>query len=98
FPPSFPSRRSSDLITSAGVLTFKAAPDFENPTDAGGDNVYNLIVTATDSGSPALSSTQSITVTVTPVNDNAPVITSAAAFSVPENTTAVTTVKIGRAS
>src|SRR5207249_2230599 len=79
-------------ITSAGVLTFKAAPDFENPADAGGDNIYNVIVTATDSGSPPLSSTQSITVTVTPVNDNAPVITSAAAVSVPENTTAVTTV------
>src|SRR5439155_10460255 len=63
-------------ITSAGVLTFTAAPDFENPADAGGDNVYNVIVTATDSGFPALSSTQSITVTVTPVEDNDPVITS----------------------
>src|SRR5439155_15323451 len=51
-------------ITSAGVLTFKAAPDFENAADAGGDNVYNVIVTATDSGFPALFSTQSITVTV----------------------------------
>src|SRR5439155_20632503 len=45
-------------ITSAGVLTFKAAPDFENPADAGRDNVYNVMVTATDSGFPALFSTQ----------------------------------------
>src|SRR5712691_8774012 len=84
-------------ITSAGVLTFKAAPDFENATDAGADNVYNVVVTATDSGSPALSSTQSITVTVTPVEDNDPVITSngggaIASISLVENTTNVTTV------
>src|SRR5205823_8810440 len=36
--------------------------------------------------------TQMISVAVTPVNDNNPVFTSSAAGSVPENTTAVTTV------
>ncbi len=27
-------------ITSGGVLTFNNAPDFENPTDANTDNIY----------------------------------------------------------
>src|SRR5437773_7259573 len=39
-------------------------------------SVYDVMVTAIDSGFPALFSTQSITVTVTPVEDNDPVITS----------------------
>jgi serralysin len=39
-----------------------------------------------------LSSTQAIAVTVTPVNDNTPAITSSATASVAENTTAVMTV------
>ena len=62
-------------ITSGGVLTFVAAPDFENPTDVGDDNVYDVQVTATDNGN--LTDVQMIAVTVTdiaPVNQ-APVIT-----------------------
>ena len=31
-------------LTSAGVLTFATAPDYENPTDTGGDNSYVVIV------------------------------------------------------
>src|SRR5439155_14233048 len=77
-------------ISPAGVLSFNAAPDYENPTDVGGDNVYDVTVTASD-GSGGTTS-QVISVTVTPVNDNNPVFTSSAAASVPENTTAVTTV------
>lgn len=76
-------------ITSGGVLTFKSAPDFEAPTDSNTDNIYVVIVQASDGG---LSSLQAILVTVTPVNDNNPVFTSPNAFEVPENTTAVTTV------
>jgi autotransporter-associated beta strand protein len=83
-----------DSVT--GELNFIAAPDSENPLDAGGDNVYNVTIRATDSGSPANSSDLPVTITVTPINDN-PVITSngggnSAAVNVAENTTAVTTV------
>ena len=53
--------RSADFIT---------APDFEAPTDAGGDNVYDVTVQASDG---TLTDTQAIAVTVTDVNDNAPV-------------------------
>ena len=52
-------------ISSIGVLTFKTAPDFEAPTDSGGNHVYDLTVKVSDG---SLSDTQDITVTVTDVN------------------------------
>ncbi len=72
---------------STGELTFTAAPDFEMQKDAGMDNVYNVTIQASD-GTFAI--TQDMAVTVTPVNDNMPVIASPASFSIPENSTAVT--------
>ncbi|MFZ3582819.1 Ig-like domain-containing protein [Loktanella sp. DJP18] len=47
---------------ATGVLSFAEAPDFEAPADADGDNVYDLSVTATDTG--GLSSTADVSVTV----------------------------------
>src|SRR5207237_1076161 len=77
-----------------GVLTFVAAPNFESPTDAGADNVYDVVVKATDKG--ALVDTQAIAVTVTDVNDATTTTTkgggATAAVAVAENATAVTTV------
>ena len=35
-------------ISTNGALTFKAKPDFEAPTDANGDNVYEVTVRAAD--------------------------------------------------
>lgn len=35
-------------IVSGNLLRFKAAPDYEAPTDHGGNNVYNVIVRATN--------------------------------------------------
>ncbi len=76
-----------------GVLSFVSAPNFEAPTDAGGNNVYDVIVSASDG---TTSDTQALAVTVTNVNE-AVVITSngggaSATVAVNENTTAVTTV------
>ncbi len=51
---------SIDAVT--GALSFVAAPNFELPQDAGGNNVYDLVVTGSD-GSQA--SDQAIAVTVT---------------------------------
>ena len=57
-----------DIGASSGVLTFKDAPDHENPTDAGGNNTYMVTVTATGgTGDRAMTAEQSITVTVTDV-------------------------------
>ena len=62
-------------INSDGELTFKTSPNFEEPTDDGMDNVYNLTVKVTDNGSPAMSDTHAFAVTVTNINE-APEITS----------------------
>ncbi|MFN7306511.1 MAG: beta strand repeat-containing protein, partial [Alphaproteobacteria bacterium] len=51
-------------ISSTGAVTFKAAPNFEAPTDAGGNNVYDIIVTASDG---TLSSSQNVAIAVTNV-------------------------------
>jgi autotransporter-associated beta strand protein len=67
-----------------GVLTFQVAPDFENPTDADRDGIYQVRVAATDPG--GLVSHQIVTVVVSDTNDNAPVFTSAATATVAENT------------
>ena len=79
---------------TTGALAFVTAPDFEAPADVGANNVYYVQVQVSDG---AHVDTQEIAVTVTDVNDNAPVIASnggggAAVVSVNENTTAVTAV------
>jgi alpha-tubulin suppressor-like RCC1 family protein len=56
--------------SSTGALTFVTAPDFEAPADADADNVYQVIVIATDNGNPPKSATQSFAVTVTNVADS----------------------------
>ena len=38
------------MIGTDGALTFKDAPNYEMPADAGRDNVYNVTVVATDDG------------------------------------------------
>ncbi|WP_444875519.1 VCBS domain-containing protein [Pseudomonas chlororaphis] len=82
------------IVSGTGALSFIAAPNFEAPTDSGTNNVYDVIVRASDG---TLFDDQAIAVTVTGVNDNSPVITSngggaTASVNVAENTTAVTTV------
>ena len=37
-----------NINASTGAVTFKLSPDYENPADAGGNNVYDFTVTATD--------------------------------------------------
>lgn len=68
---------------ATGVLTFQNAPDFENAQDGNTDNDYVVEIIASDG---ANQTSQVVTVTVNDLNDTAPVITSAAATSVPENT------------
>jgi Ca2+-binding RTX toxin-like protein len=48
-----------------GALAFKTAPDFEAPADSGRNNVYDVIVRATDAA--GLADTQALAVTVTNV-------------------------------
>lgn len=81
------------IDANTGALSFVSAPDFENPTDDGADNTYEVIVAASDG---VFVSDRILTVTVTDAAE-IPVITSngggdTASLDVAENTSAVTTV------
>ena len=56
-----------------GVLTFQAAPNYEDPKDAGTDNAYLVVVQATSgTGDREQTGTQTITVTVMDEDTEAP--------------------------
>jgi len=74
-----------DIDPATGVLTFKAAPDFE----AGGDNVYSVQVTVSD-GSTTV--TQDVSVSVTDVNEAPTSVTASDSLSVAEDAGAGTVV------
>jgi trimeric autotransporter adhesin len=73
-----------DINASSGAVTFRAAPNFEAPGDAGANNVYDITVTASD-GSLS-SAARAVAITVTEVNE-APSITSGGSASFAENAT-----------
>ena len=80
-------------INGAGVLSLINPPNFEAPADQNGDNVYQVVVQASDG---TLTDTQTINLTVTNANE-APVITSDGGGAngtvfVPENARTATTV------
>ena len=60
----------SEEAGSGSNLTFKKVPNFENPADADGDNVYMVTVKVTDTGTPKMSATRDVMITVT--NDDDP--------------------------
>lgn len=51
---------------STGVLTFRKAPDFEKPGDAGMDNIYKVVVAASDG---KVATSQSLAIQVTNLAD-----------------------------
>ncbi|PNQ96499.1 hypothetical protein C1S70_22930, partial (plasmid) [Azospirillum argentinense] len=55
---------------SGAALTFATAPDYESPTDSDGNNVYVVVVRATDANGNTTD--QTISVTVTDVNESSP--------------------------
>ena len=57
------------ISRNTGVLTFDEPPDFEAPADSGRNNEYEVTVVATDDGSPNLSDSVDVEVTVTNVNE-----------------------------
>ncbi len=86
-------------ITPAGELTFTTSPDYESPADMGENNMYEVTITATDNGTPAMTATQALTITVTDdmseTNVHTPVIEGGATATVSyaeNDTTVVTTV------
>ncbi|WP_242914168.1 cadherin repeat domain-containing protein [Brevundimonas pishanensis] len=87
---------------ATGEISFVTAPDFEAPSDANGDNVYLVEVTATDANNET--AVQAVAVTVLDISEAAPVLTvpgtstgaGAASISVDENQTAVMTLTADR--
>ena len=76
------------VISDLGELRFRSSPDYERPADANRDNIYEVTVRASDGRSYGMEET--LTVTVTEVNE-APVITtkSRTEFTPRENSTSV---------
>ena len=77
------------VINELGELRFRSSPDYERPADANRDNIYEVIVRASDGRTTGMLA-ETLIVTVMAVNE-APVITtkSRTAFTVRENATAV---------
>ncbi|WP_291200929.1 cadherin domain-containing protein, partial [Hyphomonas sp.] len=73
------------IDAATGEVSFIASPNFEAPADAGGDNVYDLTVTASDG---TAQTSQAVTISVTNVNEG-PVLTSSPGASFAENANGV---------
>lgn len=72
-------------ITSAGVLTFSTAPDYEGFDDADSDNVYEVVVDVVDSTGSNTTVSQTVKVTITDANES-PVISGSNTVAIDENT------------
>ncbi|NVK84274.1 MAG: hypothetical protein HWE21_08135, partial [Cytophagia bacterium] len=62
-----------NMDSSTGELTFKSAPDFEDPLDGNTDNNYVVNVVVTDTGDNSVN--QDVTITVEDVDEVAPQMT-----------------------
>jgi len=77
------------LNSQTGVLSFVNAPNFEAPGDADGNNIYDVVVEASDGLN---GDRQKISVQVQNVNDNAPTIVSSGNITFNENVALATTI------
>ena len=85
---SLSGRDGGDFVIDrySGVLTFRNTPDYDRPADSNRDNIYEFTVRGHDSRAYGY---LDVTVTVTPVNEGAPVVTGRTSHSVRENTSTV---------
>ena len=95
----------AQLRLTGSTLSFISAPDFEAPTDADANNIYEVEITASSASSTAtatgtgvtaataLSAVRTFNITVTDADDNAPKLTSATTFQIQSGETAVATLE-----
>ena len=83
-------------ISENGELTFRNVPDYDRPADSNRDNEHLVTVRAYDVGNRYGS--LDVTVIVTPVNEEAPVVTGSQSLSFRENTTTTTRLYTYRAT
>ena len=83
---SLSGRDSGDFVIdrSSGTLTFRNTPDYDRPADSNRDNVYEVTVRGHDSRAYG---NLNVKVTVTNINEEAPVVTGRNSHTVRENTT-----------
>ena len=84
---SLSGRDGGDFVIdrSSGALTFRNTPDYDRPADSDRDNVYEVTVRGHDSQAYG---NLNVTVTVTNINEAAPVVTGRNTHTVRENTAA----------
>ena len=70
--------RITRSTTQQGLLWLRNSPDYENPADDDEDNAYNVTVKVTDNGSPRMSDTRDVVITILDVNET-PVVSGSAA-------------------
>ena len=83
---SLSGRDGGDFVIDgdSGALSFRNTPDYDRPADSDRDNVYEVTVRGHDS---LAYGNLNVTVTVTNINEGAPVVTGRASHTVRENTT-----------
>jgi hypothetical protein len=98
FDASGADNNKFSLNTATGALMFLNSPDFEAPGSAAGTNAYTVRVRASDAAGN--SAVQTITVTVTDLNEVAPTFTAGAntSASIEENTSTATVVHTATAT
>ena len=79
---------SNNLVLTDGFL------DFETPTDANGDGIYELVLRATDGGTPGLTYDEAFSVTVTDVNEPPTVTLQNVTTTLPEDTNTSSRIKV----
>ncbi|MFK8078917.1 MAG: cadherin domain-containing protein [Granulosicoccus sp.] len=79
-----------EIDSTSGVITFNTAPDREAPADSDEDNSYQLVVTVSDGNDSNNTSSQTLEVTVTNINEP-PVLNLPERVEAAENQTAVIT-------
>ncbi len=77
------------IDSATGEVRFSSAPDYENPLDTNGDNIYSIVINAFDG---IHNSTQAASITVQDVNDVASIFTSGTSGNIQENAAASTVV------
>ena len=82
---SLSGRDSGDFVIDrdSGALTFRNTPDYDRPADGNRDNVYEVTVRGHDSSAYG---NLNVKVTVTNINEEAPVVTGRNSHTVRENT------------
>ena len=83
---SLSGRDGGDFVIGrySGVLSFRNTPDYDRPADSNRDNIYEVTIRGHDSRAYGY---LNVVVTVTNINEGAPVVTGSTARTVRENTT-----------